>query len=84
MLVAPRNTCLLYLGLQPSLCECDSESGPVLAGYVIACALLRLVDPSFGITNVPRALRRFAEARAPGIYKDEYINDLFKYHHERR
>ncbi|MEW5301711.1 MAG: hypothetical protein WDW36_004553 [Sanguina aurantia] len=54
------------------------------SGYVIACALLRLVDPSFGITNVPRALRRFAEARAPGIYKDEYINDLFKYHHERR
>jgi hypothetical protein len=29
-------------------------------------------------------LRRFAEARKPGIYKDEYIQALFEYHHEVR
>jgi hypothetical protein len=28
--------------------------------------------------SVERSLRRFREAREPGIYKDHYINDLFK------
>ena len=26
----------------------------------------------------------FGTCRPPGIYKDDYIDELFKYHHERR
>mmetsp|Transcript_11085 Transcript_11085/g.23903 ORF Transcript_11085/g.23903 Transcript_11085/m.23903 type:complete len:801 (-) Transcript_11085:769-3171(-) len=51
-------------------------------GYVIVCALMRLAA-DMGMT-VDRAVRRFVDCRAPGIYKDGYINDLFKYHHEVR
>ena len=34
------------------------------------------------MTDIVR--RRFAEARKPGIYKDEYIQALFEYYHETR
>uniref|UniRef100_A0A7R9V957 mRNA guanylyltransferase n=1 Tax=Chlamydomonas euryale TaxID=1486919 RepID=A0A7R9V957_9CHLO len=51
-------------------------------GYVIVCALMRMMS-EMGMT-VDRAVRRFAEGRPPGIYKDGYLQDLFKYHHERR
>ena len=32
--------------------------------------------------TVSRAVRRFAASRPPGIYKEEYLAQLFKYHHE--
>ncbi len=31
-----------------------------------------------------QAVSTFAAFRAPGIYKDSYINQLFKYNHETR
>lgn len=45
-------------------------------GYVITSALARILAPR-GLT-ISRAVRRFAEKREPGIYKDHYINELFK------
>ncbi len=45
-------------------------------------ALVRLRREK-GMT-VKRALTRFAASRPPGVYKDHYINDLFKYYHEAR
>ena len=32
--------------------------------------------------SVERALRIFAEHRPPGIYKEDYIRELYKYNHE--
>ena len=43
---------------------------------MIACAMTRLLA-STGMC-VERAVRRFAAQRPPGIYKDMYINDLFR------
>ena len=34
--------------------------------------------------TVDAGLRMFATCRPPGIYKDDYIEELFRYHHERR
>ncbi|GLC40885.1 hypothetical protein PLESTB_000012700 [Pleodorina starrii] len=51
-------------------------------GYMIVAALVRLRRDR--AMTVRRALQRFAQARPPGIYKDQYINDLFKYYHEGR
>ena len=51
-------------------------------GYVICAALCRLFAAE-GI-GADRAVRRFAAARAPGIYKDGYVRDLFWQHHEAR
>lgn len=48
----------------------------MLAGYIIACCMIRMCA-QYGMT-VDRSVRRFREARQPGIYKDGYINDLFK------
>jgi hypothetical protein len=45
-------------------------------GYMIACAMMRLLAPT-GMC-VERAVRRFAQQRPPGIYKHHYIEDLFK------
>lgn len=50
-------------------------------GYVIVNAMMRLCKTGMA---VERALRRFSQARPPGIYKDQYIQQLFKYHHEMR
>eukprot|EP00775_Hariotina_reticulata_P011715 gene11715-11860_t len=52
------------------------------SGFIIVCAALRLLaERGF---CVERLLRRFAEQRPPGIYKDEYISDLFRRHNEMR
>jgi mRNA-capping enzyme len=51
-------------------------------GYMICSALCRLFAQE-GI-GVDRAVRRFSAARAPGIYKRGYLDDLFWQHHERR
>ncbi|PNH08065.1 mRNA-capping enzyme [Tetrabaena socialis] len=51
-------------------------------GFVAVAALMRLRRDR-GM-SVRRALQRFAGSRPPGIYKDHYINDLFKYYHETR
>ena len=32
--------------------------------------------------TVQRALRMFAEHRPPGIYKGDYIRELYSYYHE--
>jgi mRNA-capping enzyme len=32
--------------------------------------------------SVEKALRVFADHRPPGIYKEDYIRDLYKYNHE--
>ena len=34
--------------------------------------------------NAAKAVSTFAAFRKPGIYKDSYIHQLFKYHHELR
>lgn len=46
-------------------------------GYVIASALVRLER-----RTVVSAVKHFAECRPPGIYKQHYIEELFKYSHE--
>ncbi len=45
-------------------------------GYMIVNFLVRQ-----GM-SVERALRIFAEHRPPGIYKEDYIRELYKYNHE--
>jgi hypothetical protein len=51
-------------------------------GYVIACLMMRLLAAT-GMC-VERAARRFAAQRPPGIYKHQYLEDLFRYHREAR
>ena len=48
-------------------------------GFMIATWLVRR-----GGMSVAAALRRVAEARTPGIYKADYISELFRYYHETR
>ena len=48
-------------------------------GFMIATWLVRR-----GGLSVAAALRRFSEARPPGIYKPDYISELFRYYHEAR
>ena len=50
------------------------------AGYVLVNTWLRLQANA----TVDAGLRMFATCRPPGIYKDDYIDELFRYHHERR
>ena len=50
------------------------------AGYVLVNTWLRLRANA----TVDDGVRRFAACRPPGIYKDDYLDELFKYHHERR
>jgi hypothetical protein len=46
------------------------------AGFIIVCAAMRLLaDKGY---CVERGIRYFREQRAPGIYKHDYISDLFK------
>lgn len=46
---------------------------------MIASALIRLSG-----LRPDQALRAFADARPPGVYKDQYIRELFKYYHVHR
>lgn len=50
------------------------------AGYVLASLMLRM-DPRL---NVADAVTTFAKLRPPGIYKEDYVQSLFDYYHERR
>jgi hypothetical protein len=67
---------------QSGRCICEHNCFPLvlwgscLAGYVVVNALMRM-QAAEGM-NVDRAIRRFAQARPPGIYKDQYIEDLFR------
>ncbi|WIA08218.1 hypothetical protein OEZ85_007667 [Tetradesmus obliquus] len=52
------------------------------SGFIIVCAAMRLLaDKGY---CVERGIRYFREQRHPGIYKHEYINDLFRRHNEVR
>ena len=53
---------------------------PYAAGYVVVSTAMRLSP----FPTVDRAVQQFAAARPPGIYKHDYLEELFKYHHERR
>ena len=48
-------------------------------GFMLCSWMVR-----YGGISVAEALERFARARPPGIYKDDYIDELFRYNHERR
>ncbi|KAJ7544361.1 hypothetical protein O6H91_09G075300 [Diphasiastrum complanatum] len=48
-------------------------------GFMIAHYLLRAQGGS-----VEQALQQFSHARPPGIYKQEYIDNLFTFYHEKR
>ena len=48
-------------------------------GFMLCSWMVR-----YGGISVAEALGRFAQARPPGIYKDDYIAELFRYNHERR
>ena len=48
-------------------------------GFMLCSWMVR-----YGGVSVAEALSRFAQARPPGIYKDDYIEELFRYNHERR
>lgn len=47
---------------------------------MIVSAMMRLA----GSQTVESLIRQFAQKRPPGVYKEEYIQDLFKYYHEQR
>ena len=49
-------------------------------GYVICQYLLRMQSQVY--KTVPHALLQFAHSRPPGMYKHQYIRDLFRYNHE--
>ncbi|XP_078446443.1 uncharacterized protein LOC144715411 [Wolffia australiana] len=49
-------------------------------GYMIVNCLLRL-HPGMTVTE---AIQLFSLARPPGIYKQDYIDQLYKLHHERK
>jgi len=53
-------------------------------GYMIVNYLMRSSKSSLEKNFLASALERFSRVRPPGIYKDHYINDLFKYYHVRR
>ena len=57
------------------LCSASHCSG---TGYMIANYMVRMGYP------LPKAVRTFAVHRSPGIYKDDYIESLFKYNHFQR
>ena len=42
------------------------------------------LDLTKGLVPVASNVRAFADCRAPGIYKDDYISTLFDYFHEKR
>ena len=46
------------------------------AGYMVVSFMVRQ-----GM-SVQRALRVFAEHRPPGIYKEDYVRELYRYYHE--
>ena len=48
-------------------------------GFMLCSWMVR-----YGGISVAEALSKFAQARPPGIYKDDYIEELFRYNHERR
>lgn len=48
-------------------------------GFMIVNYLVRIHS-----MTVKEALQRFAAARPPGIYKQEYIDALFRFYHERK
>ncbi|CAK9277141.1 unnamed protein product [Sphagnum jensenii] len=48
-------------------------------GFMIVHYLMRTQ-----CSSVAQALRMFAEARPPGIYKQDYIDKLFTFYHERK
>lgn len=52
----------------------------LLVGYVLVSLMLRLTQ---GL-SVADAVTHFARNRPPGIYKEDYIQSLFDYYHERR
>ena len=61
----------------------DAIVGPdlyiaVCVGYMIVNAMMRLMGKTCA-----SALRSFQQCRPAGIYKRHYIQDLFKYHHEK-
>ena len=47
-----------------------------MSGYMVVSFMVR-----HGM-SVEKALRVFAEHRPPGIYKEDYIRELYKYNHE--
>ena len=48
-------------------------------GFMLCSWMVR-----YGGISVAEAVAKFAQARPPGIYKDDYIEELFRYNHERR
>ena len=56
--------------------QTTTKTNTTTEGYVIVSALMRLMAGK-GMC-VARALRKFVEQRPPGIYKPEYIDDLFR------
>lgn len=50
-------------------------------GFMIASYIMRML--STPTTKLPDVLKSFADARSPGIYKDYYVQYLFRYYHER-
>ena len=53
-----------------------SRLSAVRAGYMVVSFMVRQ-----GM-SVQRALRVFAEHRPPGIYKEDYVRELYRYYHE--
>jgi mRNA-capping enzyme len=50
------------------------------AGYVLVSLMLRM-EPRLSVAD---AVTTFAKLRPPGIYKEDYVQSLFDYYHERR
>lgn len=47
---------------------------------MIVSAMMRLAESQ----TVESLVKQFAQKRPPGVYKEDYIQDLFQYYHEQR
>ena len=54
----------------------EADMSCARAGYMVVSFMVRQ-----GM-SVQRALRVFAEHRPPGIYKEDYVRELYRYYHE--
>jgi hypothetical protein len=70
---------------QPKLMVVHCTHGFNRTGYMIANFIMRVgINVKYSENTLEEALNKFAHTRSPGIYKDHYIEQLYKYHHMRR
>jgi len=57
-----------------------NRTGFMIVNFILRCG----INVKMSENTLEQALEKFASTRRPGIYKDHYIETLYKYHHMRR